>query len=345
MNAHIPQSVETATELREIAAVPLQIVSPRDSVPIVSVVQDTLVGANRFTRPNVYFNRREAMNLLVHAKRWDGKLPEPAIMDPVPMWNGQQILSTLLPPISLEMPNSSYAGKDDHENFVRIAQGNILQGTLDKAVFSKRLIHIMYNDYGPELTVDFLDSLQAVIAQFLMNSGFSVGISDLIADEDTNTKIRDALQKITGAIEDQILQLHTGLFENSTGRSNQEEFEGKIMGALNGATGEAGKIGLKSLSALNRMTNMVKAGSKGSDTNVSQMVAALGQTAIEGKRVPNGFQHRTLPHYKRFDDSAKARGFIASSFIKGLNPDEFFFHAMSGREGLIDTAVKTADTG
>jgi DNA-directed RNA polymerase II subunit RPB1 len=345
MNAHIPQSVETATELREIAAVPLQIVSPRDSVPIVSVVQDTLVGANRFTRPNVYFNRREVMNLLVHAKRWDGKLPEPAVSDPVPMWTGQQILSTLLPPISLEMPNSSYAGKDDQENFVRIAQGNILQGTLDKAVFSKRLIHIMYNDYGPELTVDFLDSLQAIIAQFLMNSGFSVGVSDLIADEDTNTKIRDALQKITGAIEDQILQLHTGLFENSTGRSNQEEFEGKIMGALNGATGEAGKIGLKSLSALNRMTNMVKAGSKGSDTNVSQMVAALGQTAIEGKRVPNGFQHRTLPHYKRFDDSAKARGFIASSFIKGLQPDEFFFHAMSGREGLIDTAVKTADTG
>jgi hypothetical protein len=94
------------------------------------------------------------------------------------------------------------------------------------------------------------------------------------------------------------------------------------------------------------MTNMVKAGSKGSDTNVSQMVAALGQQGIEGKRVPNGFQHRTLPHFKRFDDSAQARGFIASSFIKGLNPDEFFFHAMAGREGLIDTAVKsvTADT-
>ncbi len=349
MNAHIPQSVEAATELREIAAVPLQIVSPRDSAPIVSVVQDTLVGANRFTRPDVLFTRREAMNLLVHAKRWDGKLPEPVVVDPVPKWSGQQLLSALLPPISLQMPNSSYSDADKEnpasQNMVKIVNGKIIQGILDSSVFSKQLVHVMYNDYGPELTVDFLDSLQAMIANFLMDSGFSVGISDLIADEGTNTDINEALKKITSSIEEQILQLHTGLFENSSGRTNQEEFEGKLMGALNKATSEAGKIGLKSLSSINRMTNMVKAGSKGSDTNVSQMIAALGQQAIEGKRVPNGFQHRTLPHYKRFDDSAKARGFISSSFIKGLNPDEFFFHAMSGREGLIDTAVKTADTG
>jgi DNA-directed RNA polymerase subunit A" len=345
MNAHCPQSVEAATELREIAAVPLQIVSPRDSAPIVSVVQDTLVGANRFTRPDVLFTRREAMNLLVHAKRWDGTLPAPAVADPVPKWSGQQLLSALLPPISLQMPNSSYSEEDkknpNSQNLVKIVNGQILQGILDSSVFSKQLIHVMYNDYGPELTVDFLDSLQAMIANFLMDSGFSVGISDLIADEGTNAEINEALKKITSSIEEQILQLHTGLFENSSGRTNQEEFEGKLMGALNKATSEAGKIGLKSLSSINRMTNMVKSGSKGSDTNVSQMIAALGQQAIEGKRVPNGFQHRTLPHYKRFDDSAKARGFIASSFIKGLNPDEFFFHAMSGREGLIDTAVKS----
>ena len=345
MNAHIPQSVEAATELREIAAVPLQIVSPRESTPIVSVVQDTLVGANRFTRPDVLFTRREAMNLLVHAKRWEGTLPPPITSDPVPKWSGQQILSALLPPVSLQMANSSYEANPVPENMVKILNGQILQGTLDKSVFSKQLIHIIYNDYGPELTIDFLDSLQAMIASFLMNSGFSVGISDLIADEATNEEIRAAMHKLTSSIENQILQLHTGLFENSSGRSNQEEFETKVMATLSKAVNEAGKIGLKSLAANNRMTNMVKAGSKGSDTNVSQMVAVLGQQGIEGKRVPNGFNHRTLPHFKRFDDSARARGFIASSFIKGLQPDEFFFHAMAGREGLIDTAVKTAETG
>lgn len=349
MNLHAPQSVEAATELREIAAVPLQIISPRESVPIVSVVQDTLVGANRFTRPNVLFTKKEAMNLLVHAKRWDGKLPEPVTTDPQPMWSGQQLLSALLPPVSMEVPNSSYGEEDKKnpksQNLVKIYKGQIYQGILDKSTFSKHLLQVIYNDYGPDMTVDFLDSLQAMIANFLMNSGFSVGISDLIADEGTNAEIEVALQKLIKTVEDQILQLHTGLFENSSGRSNQEEFEGKAMSVLNKAVGEAGKIGLKTLADTNRMTNMVKAGSKGSDVNVSQMIGTLGQTAIEGKRVPNGFQHRTLPHFKRFDDSAQARGFITSSYIKGLQPDEFFFHAMSGREGLIDTAVKTADTG
>ena len=349
MNAHLPQSIEAATELREIAAVPLQIVSPRESTPIVSVVQDTLVGANRFTRSTTLFTLKEAMNLLVHAKRWDGVLPAPVTKDPQPMWSGQQLLSTLLPPVSLQMQNNSFSdkdkGKEDSPNLVKILNGHMLQGILDKAVFSKQLLHIIYNDYGHEVTVDFLDSLQAMIASFLMNSGFSVGISDLIADSSTNTEIGVALSKLTKTIEDQILQLHTGLFENSSGRSNQEEFEGKVMSTLNKAVGEAGKIGLQSLADANRMTNMIKAGSKGSDVNVSQMVATLGQQAIEGKRIPNGFQHRTLPHFKRFDDSAQARGFIASSYIKGLQPDEFFFHAMAGREGLIDTAVKTADTG
>jgi DNA-directed RNA polymerase beta' subunit len=349
MNLHAPQSVEAATELREIAAVPLQIISPRESVPIVSVVQDTLVGANRFARATTLFTKKEAMNLLVHAKSWNGVMPPPATMDLQPLWSGQQLLSCLLPPVTLSMKNNS-------DEDVVIYQGNIPavinvggeekpNGRLDKKVFSKQLLHIIYNDYGPDVTVNFLDNLQAMIANFLMNSGFSVGISDLIADDETMTEIREAMKKLTNSIETQILQIHTGLFENTSGRSNQEEFEGKVMGTLNKAVGDAGKIGLKSLADTNRMTNMVKAGSKGSDVNVSQMIAVLGQQAIEGKRVPNGFQNRTLPHFKRFDDSARARGFIASSYITGLQPDEFFFHAMSGREGLIDTAVKTADTG
>lgn len=348
MNAHIPQSIEAAIELCEIAAVPLQIVGPRESKPIVSVVQDTLVGVNRFTRPNVMFNRRESMNLLIWASRWSGVLPEPAIKEPYPLWSGQQLLSTLLPPVNLEMRNLSYDdAKDttDSPNFVKIKNGIITQGILDKDVFSKALIHVIYNDYGHEVTVNFLDSLQRMMANFLMNSGFSVGISDLIADEDTKGKIDKELSLLKGQIEDIVLQVHTGLFDNSSGRTNQDEFESKVFATLNKVIDKAGKEGRNSLSDDNRMTNMIKAGSKGSNTNVAQMIAVLGQQNIEGKRIPYGFQDRTLPHFKRFDDGAAARGFIESSFVKGLTPHEFFFHAMSGREGLIDTAVKTADTG
>lgn len=349
MNAHIPQSIEAAIELREIAAVPLQIVGPRESKPIVSVVQDTLVGVNRFTRDGVLFNRREAMNLLVWASRWDGVLPEPAVKEPIPMWSGKQLLSTLLPPVNLEMRNISFdeskGDTTDSPNFVKIHNGIIKQGILDKDVFSKALIHVIYNDYGHEVTVDFLDSLQRMMANYLMNSGFSVGISDLIADEDTKGKIDVELSLLKGQIEDILLQVHTGLFDNASGRTNSDEFESKVFATLNKVIDKAGKEGRNSLADDNRMTNMIKAGSKGSNTNVAQMIAVLGQQNIEGKRIPYGFQDRTLPHFKRFDDGAAARGFIESSFVKGLTPHEFFFHAMSGREGLIDTAVKTADTG
>jgi len=338
MNIHVPQSVEAAIELRMIAAIPHQIISPQSSLPLIGILQDALLGANRFTRPSVVFSRKDAMNLLVYSKMWNGKLPEPAITTPQPMWTGSQLISAILPPINLTMKNLQ-------EQEVEIKRGILTKGMLDSDVFSKNLIHIMYNDYGPDATIDFIDALQAMMGQYLVNSGFSVGISDLVADEVTKKKCADAIKNIVNKTEDSILQLHTGLFENSSGRSNQENFELKMMGTLKKATDEAGGIALKSLADNNRMTNMIKCGAKGSNLNVSQMTAVLGQQVIEGKRVVYGFQNRTLPHFKRFDDSARARGFITSSFVGGLEPDEFFFHAISGREGMIDTAVKTASTG
>jgi DNA-directed RNA polymerase II subunit RPB1 len=347
MNLHVPQSVEAATELREIAAVPKQMISPKLGKPLISVVQDTLVGVNRLTRPTEFFTRREFMNLLIHSKRWDGRMPAPAKTEPVPLWSGQQVVSALLPAVYLAMGNKMWdeaKGRGD-ANYVIINNGDIQQGVLDGDVFDKALIHILYNDFSPEMTVDFLDSLQAVVATYLQNSGFSVGLSDIVADSETLGTISAEMGELKKKIESLQLQVHMGLFDNTSGRTNQEEFEGKVFQTLDKVVGAAGKTGLKSLAANNRMVNMVKCGSKGSDVNIAQMIATLGQQAIEGKRIAYGFQDRTLPHFKRYDDGAEARGFIESSFVKGLNPAEFFFHAMTGREGLIDTAVKTADSG
>ncbi|NDE15531.1 hypothetical protein EBZ80_11435 [bacterium] len=347
MNMHLAQSVEAATELREIAAVSKQLISPRLSKPLIGVVQDTLVGVNRLTRPTEFFTRREFMNLLVHSRRWDGRIPPPAKTDPLPLWSGQQVVSALLPAVYLSMGNKMYdesKGKSD-PNYVVIENGTIRQGILDGDVFDKALIHILYNDFSPEMTVDFLDSLQAVVAAYLQNAGFSVGLSDLIADGETLDTIAGDIGDLKKRIESLQLQVHMGLFDNTSGRSNQDEFEGKVFQTLDKSISAAGKTGLRSLAANNRMVNMVKCGSKGSDLNIAQMIALLGQQSIEGRRIAYGFQDRTLPHFKRYDDGAAARGFIESSFVKGLSPAEFFFHAMTGREGLIDTAVKTADSG
>ena len=351
MNAHIPQSYESATELLEIAAVPHQIVTPRHAKPVIGIVQDTLVGSYRITRPHVSFNRREFMNMMMWNRRFEGVVPAAAKAsekDGKKRWSGQQILSQLLPPINMDMGNGMYKDNKVKENFVRIREGEILEGIFDKDIFSKPskgIIHTVFKDYGSTDTVNFIDAMQNTVEQFLVYNGFSVGVSDLIADEETRKQMEEVIKKRKMAIEDTLLQIHMDLFDNNTGKSNRQEFEDKVYGELNKATEEAGKIGLGSLSDENRLVAMVRAGSKGSTINIAQMMACVGQQAPEGRRIPYGFTDRTLPHYKKYDDGAEARGFVESSFIEGLTPQEFFFHAMSGREGLIDTAVKTADTG
>jgi len=202
-----------------------------------------------------------------------------------------------------------------------------------------------YNDYGSKDTVQFIDCLQNTVAQFLIYNGFSVGISDLIADANTKKEMNEKIQEKKKQIETVLLEVHQDLFDNNTGKTNQSEFEDRAFGLLNKAMENAGEIGQNTLSTENRMIAMVRAGSKGGPINIAQMIACVGQQNIEGKRIPYGFEDRTLPHFKKYDDGAEARGFIENSFIGGLTPTEFFFHAMSGREGLIDTAVKTADTG
>ena len=351
MNAHVPQSYEAATELLEIAAVPHQIVTPRHAKPVIGIVQDTLVGSYRLTQPTVDFNRREFMNMMMWNRRFEGVVPK--VHEKFAgkrRWTGQQVLSQLLPPINIDMGNGMY--KDDNkkiENFVKIREGNIEQGIFDKDIFSKPskgIVHVTFKDHGEKETVDFIDAMQNTVEQFLVYNGFSVGISDLIADEKTRKDMEEVIKKRKTAIENILLQIHMDLFDNNTGKTNQQEFEDKVFGELNKATEEAGKIGLGSLADENRLVAMVRAGSKGSTINIAQMMACVGQQAPEGKRIPYGFTDRTLPHYKKYDDGAEARGFVESSFIEGLTPQEFFFHAMSGREGLIDTAVKsvTGDT-
>jgi DNA-directed RNA polymerase II subunit RPB1 len=352
MNAHLPQSYEAMVELEEIAAVPHHIITPRHAKPMIGVYQDTLVGSYRLTQPGIEFTRREFMNLMMWNKRFDGKMPTIRGEDGRQRWTGQQVLGALLPPINIEMGNKSFdkeKGDDSNSNnYVRIEQGDIKQGVVDGDIYmkpSKGIIHVAYNDHGSKDTVDLLDALQNTVENFLVLNGFSVGISDLIADEETKKKIDSDIQETKKKVEQLILQVHLDLFDNNTGKTNQQEFEDQIFGILNQATTDAGKTGQQSLSNENRLLAMVRSGSKGEPLNVAQMMACLGQTAIEGKRVPYGFTDRTLPHYKKYDDSSEARGFIESSFIRGLTPQQFFFHAMSGREGLIDTAVKTADTG
>ena len=349
MNMHVPQSLQTRQELLNLAAVPLQIISPRIHQPIIQPVQDTMLGVYRLTNDNVWFNKFQIMNILMYIKSFDGVLPEPEMKEPEEKWSGRQLFSMILPKnINLEKKNGSYDNNPVPLNKVIIVDGKLIQGRIDKPVLNsgtKGLLHIIYNDYGHQVAHEFLDNLQFIVTRYLVLSGFSVGISDLIADKDTMNRMDEAIVKKKKDVTSVIQNVHQNIFDNESSQNNNTEFESKVNNILNSGVSDVGKIGIKSLNEDNRMTNMVRSGSKGSNINISQMIACVGQQNVDGKRIPNGFGNRTLPHYQKYDESPESRGFVENSFIRGLNPEEFFFHAMGGREGLIDTAVKTSETG
>jgi DNA-directed RNA polymerase II subunit RPB1 len=342
MNLHMPQDSEAESELRNLAAVPYQIVSPANNSCIVGIFQDSLLGAYQFTRNGIVFTKREAMNLLMCYNNVDVKKLSSENLSSFDM------LSQIMPEMSLKYKTKLYESNPNPNNILEIENGKYISGQMEKGVLgsgSKGLLHRVCNDYGNMKCADFIDDFQNIITEYMKTSSFSVGVSDLLSNETTKQSIETVISEKKNDVKHLIEQLHIGMFANETGKSNSEEFETRVNNILNQASAEAGKIGRNNLNKDNRFVTMVNAGSKGSDLNISFMIACLGQQNVQGKRIPYGFNSRTLPHYSKFDDTPRARGFVENSYINGLDPDELFFHAMGGRTGLIDTAVKTSQTG
>ena len=343
----MPQSAIAETELRHLAAIPYQLISPASNSPIIGIFQDSLLGSYRFTRSDIKFTPREAMNLLMMFNNVDTKkLRE----------NGNKItnfdiLSQILPPVTMVYKTKLFEDNEEYKNsnnVLEIRNGKYVRGQMEKSVLgssTKGIIHRICNDFNNMASANFIDDLQNIITEYMKSSSFSVGISDLIADKKTAREIVQVITTQKMEVQNIIDKVHLGIFENNTAQSNNVEFETQVNNMLNKATEQSGKIGRKSLSKDNRFLMIVNSGSKGSLINISQMISCLGQQNVDGKRIPYGFDSRTLPHYSKFDDSPKARGFIENSYITGLTAPELFFHAMGGRIGLIDTACKTSQTG
>ena len=346
MNMHVPQDEEGEIELKYLASIPNQIISPTNNKTIIGIFQDSLIGSYQFTRENNNFTPKDAMNLLIYKKNLK---PELFNKDSISSFD---ILSSIFPNITIKFPTKLFDGeKDDFEKsnkVVEIKNGKLLRGQFEKNVLGGTgygLIQRIFNDFSPQASSQFIDDLQNIITEYMKNSCFSVGISDLIANEETNQRITDKINEKKKETSNIIDQVHLNIFENKTGKSNKEEFETKMNNILNQASKEAGNIGIDSLDKSNRFISLVTSGSKGNSLNISQMISCLGQQNVDNQRIPYSFKNRTLPHFHQFDDTPSARGFVENSFIKGLEPTEVFFHAMGGRVGLIDTAVKTSQTG
>jgi DNA-directed RNA polymerase beta' subunit len=348
MNMHMSQNVLAETELRHLAAIPHQLISPSGNAPIIGIYQDSLLGCYRFTRENITFGPREAMNLLMRYAHVDTD----ALRACGSKISSFSLLSQILPPLSMQYSTKLYNDKEEDyvtsNHVLEIRAGQYIRGQIEKSVLAQStrgILHRVCNDFGNMSCANFIDDLQNVITEYMKSSSYSVGISDLIADQTTQTQIAQVITKQKSEVDELVERVHLGIFENTTARSNREQFEMMVNNILNKATDESGKIGRSSLSPNNRFKIIVDSGSKGTAINISHMISCVGQQNVEGKRIPYGFEGRTLPHFTKYDDGPSARGFVDNSYISGLTPPELFFLAMGGRIGLIDTAVKTSKTG
>ncbi|GMT04367.1 hypothetical protein PENTCL1PPCAC_26541, partial [Pristionchus entomophagus] len=358
MNLHLPQSLETRAEIEEIAMVPRQLITPQANKPVMGIVQDTLCAVRMMTKRDVFIDFHRMMDLLMYLPSWDGKIPQPALLKPKPLWTGKQLFSLIIPgSVNVLRTHSTHPDEEDSGPYkwispgdtkVIIEHGELLSGIICAKSVGKsagNLIHVVVMELGHEVAAHFYSHIQTVVNAWLLQEGHTIGIGDTIADQSTYRDIQETIKKAKQDVVDVIEKAHNDELEPTPGNSLRQTFENRVNRILNDARDRTGSSAQKSLSEFNNFKAMVVSGSKGSKINISQVIACVGQQNVEGKRIPFGFRHRTLPHFIKDDYGPESKGFVENSYLAGLTPAEFFFHAMGGREGLIDTAVKTAETG
>ncbi|XP_053949048.1 DNA-directed RNA polymerase II subunit RPB1 [Anastrepha obliqua] len=358
MNLHVPQSMETRAEVENIHITPRQIITPQANKPVMGIVQDTLTAVRKMTKRDVFITREQMMNLLMFLPTWDGKVPQPCILKPRPLWTGKQLFSLIIPGnVNMIRTHSTHPDDEDDGPYkwispgdtkVMVEHGELIMGILCKKTLGTSagsLLHICFLELGHEIAGRFYGNIQTVINNWLLLEGHSIGIGDTIADPQTYNEIQMAIKKAKDDVINVIQKAHNMELEPTPGNTLRQTFENQVNRILNDARDKTGGSAKKSLTEYNNLKAMVVSGSKGSNINISQVIACVGQQNVEGKRIPYGFRKRTLPHFIKDDYGPESRGFVENSYLAGLTPSEFYFHAMGGREGLIDTAVKTAETG
>lgn len=343
MNLHLPRSYQTRVELEELASVPTQICSPQASKPVMGLVQDSMLAVFRWTMSENYLNFRQVMNLLCWTSTYTGTLPPPD--DPKKGWKAHSILSAVFPKFTLIQDDE----EEEHKR-VRIVHGEFEEGIMSSDSVGgniSKIIHAVWKDYGPETTRLFMDNMMNLTMQWLLIDGFSIGMIDTEIDKVTKKKVKEKTDQIYRRVQDKIRDVREGKFETKFSNvSLQEQFENEMFELVNEVRNKAQSMTYNSLDKNNRIYATVTSGSKGSKANIVQISSLLGQQVLEGgKRVHSGFYKRTLPHYTKDDLRPEAHGLILENYMEGLTPHAYFIHAMSGREGVISTAIKTGDTG
>jgi DNA-directed RNA polymerase subunit A' len=356
MNLHVPQSEEAQTEARLLMQVQDQILSPRFGGPIIGAIRDFITAAYLFTRKSTFLTKEQVCRLLL-ATGYEGPLPEAKIQKPDPLWTGKQIFSLFIPEgmnyafkstTCLNCATCVY-GECPYDAYVVIKDGVLKSGVIDRSSIgaeqSESLLHRIIKDYGASAGRRFLNNICQLLKLFITMRGFTYSFDELELSDTVHRKIHQTIQKSEQRIQELTRALQDGTLERLPGQTLVDSFEIYVMNELAEARDKAGRMADKDFDAQNAGIVMTRTGARGSNLNIGQMTACVGQQSVRGKRIMRGYVDRALPYFTLGDPSPKARGFVYSSYRDGLDPIEFFFHAMGGREGLVDTAVRTQQSG
>ncbi|MEE8168051.1 MAG: DNA-directed RNA polymerase subunit A' [Candidatus Hydrothermarchaeales archaeon] len=359
MNLHAIQGEEARAEARVLMRVQEQMLSPRFGGPIIGGIHDHISGAYLLTRKETKFSKEEALQIL-YASGIDRELPPPIEENGKEYYTGKQLFSLLLPKDLDLIYNAKIAEKCELEGCeddrcVVIREGKLLCGVMDEksfGAFAGELLDRLIKDYGTNEAREFLDKVTKLVIQVITIKGFSTGIDDEDIPREANERIEEILDNAKVKVGELIKAYNEGILEQLPGRTLEETLEMRIMQTLSEARDKTGSIAneymereSEQLKRDNSARIMAISGARGSLLNLTQMSACIGQQAVRGERIVRGYAGRTLPHFKREDKGARAKGFVRSNYKNGLDPLEYFFHSMGGREGLVDTAVRTSQSG
>jgi DNA-directed RNA polymerase beta' subunit len=325
MNIFVPQTIQSVVELSMLANVTNLIVSPRNTSPIIELRQDSVLGNYLLTETDQELTWNRVMKTLMVTKNLD--------FDKVKKNKSStfELMSHLIPNINLSMSG------------VKVENGNYTTGKVTSKILnnSNGFIGIIYDQYGGDITRDFIDNVQKVVLSWLYKKGFTVGIKDCILENKILTEIKEKTNKLLLEVKHLITEQ-----ENHPGLLDENIFENNMATMLSAHAGNMGKIAMDNINHDNNFYIMINSGAKGKLEQIGHIACIVGQINMNNKRIAKKVNNRTLPHYAQYDDTPHARGFVTSSYVKGLCPAEFFFLTMAGRDGLIDTAIKsvTGDT-
>ena len=362
MNLHVPQSEEARAEAHILMKVQEQISTPRYGGPIIGAIQDFITAGYFLTKKDTIVKKDVASEYLTAAGITEMPAPDAFMKDKTPLWSGKNLFSTLLPKnFNYSMRNKMCRceltqedkicpkEKCETEGYVIIKNGKLISGVMDKSTFGAEVpnsvLHRILKEFGTNVTQKFLDGLTRMLIAHITRRGFSISIDAVDLPDVGRKRVEQKTLDRKFEVNEVVMKYKNDELERYAGKSLEETLENEIQDILTKAREEAGKVSEEYLDVTNSALIMASTGARGNMLNLSQMSACVGQQSVRGNRILRGYQQRTLPHFRKDDLSADAKGFVNASFRSGLSPIEFFMHACGGREGLVDTAVRTSSSG